>query len=96
MKGGTVEDEYDDLSPIEEVRLMVSTGDDPCLPVWTFRVLSLGLSSCILLSSLNTFFAFRTEPLVITMISVQAAALPLGRFMEKVLSQKDLQDSRIR
>ncbi|RVW58122.1 Oligopeptide transporter 8 [Vitis vinifera] len=77
-------DEYE-LSPIEEVRLTVPTTDDPSLPVWTFRMWFLGLISCVLLSFLNTFFGYRTEPLVITMISVQVATLPVGRFMAKVL-----------
>ncbi|KAJ0025334.1 hypothetical protein Pint_08531 [Pistacia integerrima] len=88
MRGETVEDEYDEVSPIEEVRLTVSTKDDPYLPAWTFRVWSLGLPFCLLLSFLNTFFAFRTQPLVISMIPVQVVTLPLGRFMEKVLPKK--------
>ncbi|KAK6938052.1 Oligopeptide transporter, OPT superfamily [Dillenia turbinata] len=72
-------------SPIEEVRLTVSNGDDPSLPVWTFRMWFLGLISCSLLSFLNTFFSYRTQPLLISMISVQVATLPIGRFMEKAL-----------
>lgn len=75
----------DDLSPIEEVRLTVLNEDDTSLPVWTFRMWTIGLFSCILLSFLNTFFSFRTEPLVITMISVQVASLPVGRFMARTL-----------
>ncbi|KAL5559911.1 hypothetical protein UlMin_036122 [Ulmus minor] len=78
----------DDDSPIEEVRLTVSNEDDPTLPVYTFRMWSLGLTSCVLLSFLNTFFMYRTEPLVISMISVQVATLPIGRFMERVLPKK--------
>ncbi|KAK2971821.1 hypothetical protein RJ640_005947 [Escallonia rubra] len=72
-------------SPVEKVRLTVSNQDDPSLPVWTFRMWFLGLISCAVLSFLNTFFAYRTEPLVITMITVQIATLPIGRFMAKVL-----------
>ncbi|XP_059629773.1 oligopeptide transporter 4-like [Cornus florida] len=75
----------DEESPVEEVRLTVSNHDDPTLPVWTFRMWFLGLVSCVLLSFLNTFFSYRTEPLVITMISVQVATLPIGRLMAKVL-----------
>ncbi|KAK9166192.1 hypothetical protein Scep_001383 [Stephania cephalantha] len=74
-----------DLSPIEEVRLTVTNTDDPTLPVWTFRMWSLGLISCALLSFLNQFFAYRTEPLVITQITVQVATLPIGHFMARVL-----------
>lgn len=75
----------DEISPIEQVRLTVSNEDDPSIPVWTFRMWFLGLLSCIILSFLNTFFGYRTEPLVISMISVQVATLPIGRFMANVL-----------
>ena len=78
-------DDNDDVSPIEEVRLTVSNEDDLSLPVWTFRMWFLGLLSCVLLSFLNTFFQYRTEPLVISMISVQVATLPIGRFMANAL-----------
>ncbi|CAI9771308.1 unnamed protein product [Fraxinus pennsylvanica] len=79
------DDDEQVISPIEEVRLTVPNDDDPSLPVWTFRMWFLGIVSCILLSFLNTFFSYRTEPLIITMISVQVATLPLGRFMANVL-----------
>ncbi|KAL7116817.1 hypothetical protein ACP275_03G029400 [Erythranthe tilingii] len=78
-------DPAEEVSPIEQVRLTVPNGDDPTLPVWTFRMWFLGLLSCILLSFLNTFFSYRTEPLTVTMISVQVATLPIGRFMANVL-----------
>lgn len=78
-------DEDSEESPVEQVRLTVSTLDDPSLPVWTFRMWFLGIISCVLLSFLNTFFMYRTEPLIITMISVQVATLPIGRFMARVL-----------
>ncbi|KAK3414077.1 hypothetical protein EUGRSUZ_I02585 [Eucalyptus grandis] len=86
---GTVD--KDDLSPIEEVRLTVSNADDPSLPVWTFRMWFLGLLSCALLSFLNQFFAYRTEPLVITQITVQVATLPIGRFMAAALPEAKFQ-----
>ncbi|XP_010029956.1 oligopeptide transporter 4 [Eucalyptus grandis] len=75
----------DDLSPIEEVRLTVTNTDDPTLPVWTFRMWFLGLLSCALLSFINQFFAYRTEPLIVTQISVLVATLPIGRFMATAL-----------
>ncbi|KAL5537728.1 hypothetical protein UlMin_043928 [Ulmus minor] len=75
----------DDISPIEQVRLTVTNTDDPTLPVWTFRMWFLGLFSCALLSFLNQFFAYRTEPLVITQITVQVATLPIGHFMARTL-----------
>ncbi|KAF9609651.1 hypothetical protein IFM89_017830 [Coptis chinensis] len=78
----------EELSPIEEVRLTVTNTDDPTLPVWTFRMWFLGLLSCSLLSFLNQFFAYRTEPLVISQITIQVASLPIGHFMAKVLPTK--------
>ncbi|KAG6409056.1 hypothetical protein SASPL_132087 [Salvia splendens] len=77
----------DDESPIEEVRLTVTNTDDPTLPVWTFRMWFLGLASCAMLSFLNQFFAYRTEPLIITQITVQVASLPIGHFMAAVLPE---------
>ncbi|CAN6859718.1 unnamed protein product [Brassica oleracea] len=82
----TTDESYDDdVSPIEEVRLTVTNTDDHKLPVWTFRMWFLGLISCALLSFLNQFFSYRTEPLVITQITVQVATLPIGHFLAKVL-----------
>ncbi|KAK4792429.1 hypothetical protein SAY86_022864 [Trapa natans] len=81
--GGSISDE--DASPIEQVRLTVLNTDDPTLPVWTFRMWFLGLISCCLLSFLNQFFAYRTEPLVITQITIQVATLPIGRFLAAFL-----------
>ncbi|CAK7330373.1 unnamed protein product [Dovyalis caffra] len=75
----------DDISPIEEVRLTVTNTDDPTLPVWTFRMWFLGLISCALLAFLNQFFSYRTEPLVISQITVQVATLPIGHSMAAVL-----------
>ncbi|KAG0460508.1 hypothetical protein HPP92_020805 [Vanilla planifolia] len=75
-------------SPIEQVRLTVSTIDDPSLPVWTFRMWVLGLISCAGLSILNQFFSYRTEPLVIGQITVQVASLPVGNFLARVLPVK--------
>ncbi|XP_027150117.1 oligopeptide transporter 2-like [Coffea eugenioides] len=78
----------DEISPVEQVRLTVPTHDDPSIPVWTFRMWFLGILSCGLLAFLNTFFGYRTEPLIITMISAQVATLPVGKFMAKVLPEK--------
>jgi OPT family oligopeptide transporter len=82
------EEDEEEISPIEEVRLTVTNTDDPTLPVWTFRMWFLGLISCSLLSFLNQFFAYRTEPLIITLISVQVATLPIGHFMAAVLPSR--------
>ncbi|CAM6032824.1 unnamed protein product [Sphagnum compactum] len=77
--------QVDDQSPIEEVALTVATTDDPTTPVYTFRMWTLGVLSCLILAFLNQFFSYRTEPLTVTAISAQIAALPLGRLMAAVL-----------
>lgn len=78
-------DEEEETSPVEQVRLTVPSTDDPSLPVWTFRMWSIGLLSCALMSFLNQFFSYRTEPLIVTQITVQVASLPLGHFMARAL-----------
>ncbi|KAL2631236.1 hypothetical protein R1flu_015922 [Riccia fluitans] len=78
-------EEPDDQSPIEEVALTVATTDDPSIPVWTFRMWTLGMLSCVLLAFLNQFFSYRTEPLTISAVSAQIACLPLGRLMAATL-----------
>ncbi|KAL9238500.1 hypothetical protein vseg_012913 [Gypsophila vaccaria] len=75
----------DEISPIEEVRLTVTNTDDTTLPIWTFRMWFLGILSCGLLSFLNQFFSYRTEPLIITQITVQVATLPVGHFLAAIL-----------
>jgi hypothetical protein len=79
------EEEEEETSPVEQVRLTVPSTDDPSLPVWTFRMWSIGLLSCALMSFLNQFFSYRTEPLIVTQITVQVASLPLGHFMARAL-----------
>ncbi|XP_057970244.1 oligopeptide transporter 3-like [Malania oleifera] len=71
--------------PVEEVRLIVPETDDPSMPVMTFRAWFLGIISCVLLIFLNTFFIYRTQPLTISAILVQIAALPVGRIMASTL-----------
>ena len=64
------------------------TTDDPSLPVLTFRMWVLGTVSCVLLSFLNQFFWYRTEPLTITAISAQIAVVPLGRLMAAKITDR--------
>ncbi|TVU15923.1 hypothetical protein EJB05_39467, partial [Eragrostis curvula] len=87
-RGATTDEEYDDVSPVEQVRLTVPTTDDPSLPVWTFRMWTIGVVSCALLSFFNQFFAYRSEPIIISQITVQVAALPVGHFMARVLPDR--------
>ncbi|CAK9277033.1 unnamed protein product [Sphagnum jensenii] len=77
--------EPDDQSPIEEVALTVATTDDTTMPVYTFRMWTLGIISCVLLAFLNQFFGYRIEPLQVTALSAQIATLPLGRLMATYL-----------
>ena len=72
LAGRAAADE-DDASPVEQVRLTVPTTDDPTLPVWTFRMWTLGFLSCALLSFVNQFFAYRSEPLTISQITIQVS-----------------------
>ncbi|XP_002960906.2 oligopeptide transporter 4 [Selaginella moellendorffii] len=89
-KRGEQEEEFhgdskEEQSPIEQVALTVDVEDDPSQPVWTFRMWAIGILACAMLSFLNQFFSYRTEPLVITLTSAQIVALPIGRFMAAVL-----------
>lgn len=76
--------------PVEEVALVVPETDDPTLPVMTFRAWFLGLTSCIVLIFLNTFFSYRTQPLIISAILIQIVVLPIGKLMAAKLPKKEL------
>lgn len=55
----------------------------------------LGTVSCVLLSFLNQFFWYRTEPLSITAISAQIAVVPLGQLMAaKITDRVFFKDSK--
>ncbi|KAK1316223.1 Oligopeptide transporter 5 [Acorus calamus] len=73
--------------PIEEVRLTVPITDDKDLPVLTFRMWVLGLTSC---AFLNQFFNYLEKPLTITSISAQIVVLPLGKLMAATLPEKSI------
>lgn len=79
------EEEANERCPVEEVALVVPETDDPTLPVMTFRAWFLGMISCVLLIFLNTFFIYRTQPLIISPILMQIAVLPVGKFMARVM-----------
>ncbi|KAJ0986916.1 hypothetical protein J5N97_005272 [Dioscorea zingiberensis] len=82
------QDEQVEDHPIEQVRLTVPPTDDPTLPAFTFRVLVIGLSSCILSSSLGKFFSFRRNPIAIELVFFQLLALPAGRLMAATLPKR--------
>lgn len=81
-------EEPEENSPVRQVALTVPTTDDPSLPVLTFRMWVLGTLSCALLSFLNQFFWYRTEPLTITAISAQIAVVPLGQLMAAKITNR--------
>ncbi|KAM0059911.1 putative oligopeptide transporter, OPT superfamily [Helianthus debilis subsp. tardiflorus] len=81
-------EEEEENSPIQQVALTVPTTDDASLPVLTFRMWVLGTLSCVLLSFLNQFFLYRTEPLSITAISAQIAVVPLGQLMAAKITDR--------
>ncbi|XP_074357081.1 oligopeptide transporter 7-like isoform X2 [Apium graveolens] len=81
-------EELRDESPIRQVALTVPNTDDDTLPVLTFRMWVLGTLSCVVLSFLNMFFWYRTEPLTITVISAQIAVVPLGQLMAAKITNR--------
>lgn len=80
---GEKEEEND--NPIEQVRLIVSTHDDPDIPALTFRTWVLGILSCGLLAFLNRFFGFRENALYVSTVAAQIVTLPLGKLMAATL-----------
>ncbi|CAO3631316.1 unnamed protein product [Cunninghamella echinulata] len=79
-----VEDEEED-SPIEEVRVVVPNTDDPTLPVYTFRMWTLGLIFTALLGFVNQFFWYRKNAMIISSLVVQLLSYPCGKLLEFVI-----------
>ncbi|KAG7963175.1 hypothetical protein I3843_09G106200 [Carya illinoinensis] len=86
---GGADEHSEERCSVEEVALVVPETDDPSLPVMTFRAWFLGQITCTLLIFLNTFFTYRTQPLIISAILMQIAALPIGRFMAATLPRRE-------
>lgn len=82
------DDEEDSIPVIKQVELTVVKTDDPTMPVLTFRMWVLGIVSCVLLSFVNQFFWYRTEPLTITSISAMIAVVPIGHLMAKTITKR--------
>lgn len=85
---GVCEEEVKEECPIRQVDLTVPKTDDPSLPILTFRMWVLGIASCVILSFVNQFFWYRTQPLTVTSISAQIAVVPLGHFMARTLPKR--------
>lgn len=77
-----------DECPIKQVEVTVPKTDDPEIPVLTFRMWVLGLVSCVVLSFVNQFFWYRSQPLSISSISAQIAVVPLGHLMAKTITKR--------
>ncbi|CAM0135682.1 hypothetical protein VKS41_005340 [Umbelopsis sp. WA50703] len=75
----------EDNSPIEEVAAVVPNTDDPTIPVWTFRVFSLGIIFTALLAFVNQFFWYRAMALTLTPLIIQLVSFPIAKIMEKVI-----------
>ncbi|GAB2265034.1 OPT super [Dionaea muscipula] len=84
----------DESCPIPQVELTVPKTDDPTMPVVTFRVWVLGLAACVLLSFVNQFMWYRTNPMSLSSISAQIAVVPLGHLMaQSITTRKFFQGS---
>ncbi|KAJ4829169.1 OPT super [Turnera subulata] len=77
--------EVEEECAVMQVDLTVPKTDDPTMPVTTFRMWVLGLGACVILSFINQFFWYRTEPMLISSISAQIAVVPIGHLMAKKL-----------
>ena len=64
-------EDFNEECPIKQVELTVPKTDDPNMPLLTFRMWVLGIASCVILSFVNQFFWYRTQPLSLTSISAQ-------------------------
>ncbi|XP_059667277.1 oligopeptide transporter 6-like [Cornus florida] len=80
--------ESSDVCPIKQVDMTVPKTDDPTMPVLTFRMWVLGITACLVLSFVNQFFWYRTEPLTIGSISAQIAVVPLGHLMARTITNR--------
>ncbi|XP_047340578.1 oligopeptide transporter 6-like [Impatiens glandulifera] len=91
----TSDEDESDICIIKQVDMTVPKTDDPTIPVLTFRMWVLGIGSCVLLSFVNQFYWYRTEPLSLSSISAQIAVVPLGHLMAKTITKrKFLEGSR--
>ncbi|GAA6024567.1 hypothetical protein JCM11491_002702 [Sporobolomyces phaffii] len=91
-----VEPEYEEEedSPYPEVRASVSNIDDPEMPVLTFRVWTLGLFFCIVISALNSFFILRYPAPLISPVLTQILSYPLGKLFARFIPINTLRTPR--
>uniref|UniRef100_A0A7N0U9N2 Oligopeptide transporter 6 n=1 Tax=Kalanchoe fedtschenkoi TaxID=63787 RepID=A0A7N0U9N2_KALFE len=87
--------EQEEQCLVKQVDMTVPKTDDTTVPVLTFRMWVLGVTSCVLLAFVNQFFWYRTQPLSVTAISAQIAVVPLGHLMARTITtRKFLEGSR--
>lgn len=75
----------EEVCAVKEVDVTVPKTDDPTMPAVTFRMWVLGVISCVLLSFVNQFFWYRSQPLTISAICAMIAVVPVGHLMARVL-----------
>ncbi|KAG0255060.1 hypothetical protein DFQ27_006482 [Actinomortierella ambigua] len=78
-------DNFDDDSPIDDVRVTIPNHDDPSIPCNTFRMWFLGLLFAAIIAFVNQFFNLRQTTISIGSSVVALLTLPLGHFMARVL-----------
>ncbi|KAI8321862.1 OPT superfamily oligopeptide transporter [Martensiomyces pterosporus] len=82
------EEEDEDDSPFEMVRIAVPNKDDPSLPCLTFRSWVLGIIFAAGLAFINQFYWFRENPITLGGYVVQLLSFPLGYLMALVLPKR--------
>ncbi|KAF8182153.1 OPT oligopeptide transporter [Mycena galopus ATCC 62051] len=75
-------------STLTKVRSAVSSVDDPLMPINTFRMWFLGIFLTILLAGINQVFDYRAPSVFITGLIGQLISLPMGKFLEWVLPER--------
>ncbi|KAF9407048.1 hypothetical protein BGZ94_002843 [Podila epigama] len=81
----SIDFEEEENSPIPEVAAIVSSKDDPSIPVMTSRYYAMAIIFSLILSFFNQFFWFRTHPMTISTLVIQLLSYPFGKFMAAVL-----------
>lgn len=72
-------------SPFPEVRASVSNMDDPDMPAMTIRMWFVGLISCLISSSVNVFFNFRSPAPSVVPLALLLMSYPMGKLLAYTL-----------
>lgn len=87
-EAAAMEDVVSKECPVKQVDVTVPKTDDPNIPVLTFRMWALGLTACVVLSFVNQFFWYRSQPLIISSIAAQIAVVPIGHLMAEKITKR--------